>query len=66
MNNIIIPNKFLYYESRARFNEDLAAEKISDKSVVFIGSDQTIWTHGKEFGPGILKNYVDRLYGNLV
>lgn len=46
MNNDTINNKFLYYKTKAAFDADIEAERISPNSIVFIEEVNYIYTHG--------------------
>lgn len=45
-----IKNKLIYYKYRQTFDDAVEADLIDDSSVVFIEEDNTIYTHGHEFG----------------
>jgi hypothetical protein len=44
-----IQNKLLHYRTKASFNADKNAGKISDTSIAFVDEGHIIYTHGIEY-----------------
>lgn len=47
----LIDKRFVHFKTRNAFNTALAANEISNDSVVFVADEKRIWTHGTWFYP---------------
>lgn len=61
-----IDNQFLFFNTRAAFEEQL--KNIKDTSIVFVAEDNIIWTHGVVFGGAgsYLNDYATKAYVDQV
>lgn len=61
-----IDNQFLFFNTRAAFEEQL--KNIKDTSIVFVAEDNIIWTHGVVFGGAgsCLNDYATKAYVDQV
>jgi hypothetical protein len=50
-NMALIDKRFVHFKTRNAFNTALAANEISNDSVVFVADEKRIWTHGTWFYP---------------
>lgn len=47
----LIDKRFVHFLTRNAFNTALAANEISNDSIVFVADEKRIWTHGKFYSP---------------